>query len=303
MTAIPPDEFAATFLFDLLSHGDLSTRTAQKDAGEIGASDLGSCRQKVAYTLRQVTPTNAPSKWAAAVGTYVDAGVKEARKAARPWLLHDVRMQVTLPNGMQFWCSADEIDPEENAYTDVKTKAELATIRRLTAGDQPRWQRHVCYLAAHQAGHVAAEGTVRNIFLDRSGRDDQPHVEQEPYSLDVVLEAQAWLEDAVYAAEHGEDAMRDWSRPMCERFCEFYTRCRGSETFAEEYLTGYRADQLAGFVAARAQRKEAEQIEDALRLELLGVTGRSDTHWVRSTVSNGKRPSTRLDAGLIEGAA
>ena len=296
---IGPDEFGQEFFFDLQSHNNLSDRAAQATAGQIGASDLGECRQRVNFILRQVVPSDAPSKWAAVIGSYVDAGVKEARKAARPWLLHDVRCQVTLPNGMTFMCSLDELDPEEPAYTDVKTKAELAAIRRLSAGDQPRWQRHVCYLAAHQNGLVPAEGTVRNIFLDRSGRDDRPHVEQEPFSMDVVLEAQAWLEDADYAAQHGEDASKDWPRSMCESYCEFYTRCRGSEPVSEEYLTGYRATQLAEFVAARQQRKDAEQVEDALRAELLGVTGRSDTHWVRSTVSNGKRPSTRLDAGRI----
>jgi len=299
---INAEEFALAFMFDLEAYSNSSPRTAQKDAGGIGASDLGGCRQRVAYTLRQVVPTDAPSKWAAVVGTAVDEYAKKARKAARPWLLHDVRMKVTLPNGLSFWCSGDEIDPQEPSYTDVKTKAELAAIRRLSAGEQPRWQRHVCYLAAHQNGHVPAEGIVRNIFLDRSGRDDHPHVEQEPFDMDVVLEAQSWLEDAVYAAEHGEDAMRDWPRTMCEQYCEFCTRCRGSEPVVEEFLTGDRARALAEFVTARDQRKEAEAAESALRSELLGVTGRSATHWVRSTVSNGKRPSTRLDAGPIEGA-
>lgn len=296
---IPPDEYGLTFKFDLEAFDSQRPRSEQSDAGRIGVSDLHTCREKVRRTLLGMVQTDTTEKWAAIIGTYVDEGVKAARKAARPWLLHDVELNVTLPNGMVIPGHADEIDPQEPSVVDYKTKAALAGVRKAGADEKERAQRHLYYLGAVQAGIVPAEGIVRNIWLDRSGTDSHPHVEQEPFDMNVVLTAQAWLEDATYAAEHGEEASKDWPRTMCESYCPFYTACRGSEDVAEEYLTGHRAVQLAEFVAAREQRKAAEKLEDALRSDLVGITGRSDTHWLRSTVSNGKRTSTRLDAGVI----
>jgi hypothetical protein len=278
-------------------------RSKQSDAGVIGVSDLHTCREKVRRTLLGMVATDVPEKWAAIVGTYVDEGVKAARKAARPWLLHDVDLTVKLPNGLEVPGHADEIDTQEGSVTDYKTKDKLSLVRRLGADEHDRAQRHLYYLGAHQQGLVPAEGIVRNVWIDRSGSDSHPHVEQEPFSMDVVLAAQAWYEDAIYAAKHGEDAMKDWPRSMCSRFCEFFTACRGSEPVDEEYLTGHRAAILAELVAAKTTEKQAAALKDAARNELLGVTGRSDTHWVRSTVTNGKTASTRLDAGLIEEGA
>ena len=294
------ETYALTFQWDLQAYDQQRPRSRQSDAGTIGVSDLHTCREKVRRTLLGTTVTDVTENWSALVGTYIDEGVKTARKAARPWLLHDVELKVTLPNGMVIPGHADEIDPQEPSVTDLKTKDGLAAIRRLGADEKERAQRHLYYLGAVQAGIVSGDGVVRNIFLDRSGADSHPHVEQEPFDMNIVLTAQAWLEDATYAAEHGEDAPKDWPRVMCDRYCPFVSACRGGEEITEEILTGYRAVQLAEFVAARNQRKEAEAVEASLRTELLGVTGRSKTHWVRSTVVNGKRPSTKVEAGEIE---
>lgn len=301
---VDPETFGLTFLFDLQAFDTQRPRSRQSDAGTIGVSDLHTCREKVRRTLLGMVQTDTTENWAALVGTYVDEGVKTARKAARPWLIHDAEITVTLPNGIVIPGHADEIDPQEPSVTDLKTKAELAGVRRVGADEKERAQRHLYYLGAMQNGLIDGDqGIVRNIYLDRSGRDSHPHVEQEPFSMDVVYTAQAWLEDAVYAAEHGEEALKEWPRTMCDRYCPFVTSCRGSETIVEEFLTGHRAQILAEFVSARDQRKTAEDVEAALRAELLGVTGRSATHWVRSTTVNGKRPSTKVEAGPIEGAA
>lgn len=299
------EDYAAHLMWDLDAHASASPRSQQALRGEIGASDLGFCRERTRRVLTHAVPTDVPDKWSAILGNYIDAGVKAARQASeRPGLMHDVRLQVTLPSGYTLWCSLDELDTEEPAYNDVKTKDGLALIRRTTAGDQPRYQRHVCYYAAHQNGLVPAEGIVRNIFLDRSGNDRHPHVEQEPFDMNVVLEADAWLSDAVYAAQHAEEAMKDAPRPVCERFCEFFTACRLREDSAEqEYLTGHRARILAEMVAAKKRRDEAAAVYDEARLQLMGTTGRSDRHWIRSTVMNNKSASVRVDVDEIEGAA
>ena len=298
MTIMDADEFAGHFCFDLNSYELLSPRSRQQDAGRIGVSDLFTCREKVRRIIANHPVTDVPDKTAAIIGTYVHAGVLEARKAARPHLLHEVELHITLPNGFVLLGHADEIDPTEPAVTDLKTKAGLDLIRRAGADEQMRAQRHVYYLGALQAGLVHSDkGVVRNVFIDRSGHDPHPHVEQEPFSMDVVYAAQEWLSDATYAADHGEEAIKDWPRNMCANYCPFYTSCRGSEDIAEDYLIGHRALMLREAVAAKARRDEAERVLAQARQELIGTTGRSDTDWCRTTTVNAKTPYDKFECG------
>jgi hypothetical protein len=277
-------------------------RSKQSDAGVIGVSDLHTCREKVRRTLLGMVATDVPEKWAAIVGTYVDEGVKQRGKlAARGY--STTSPQGHAPQRARPARSRRRDRPARRRPSSTTRRKTSWRIRRLGADEHARAQRHLYYLGAYQAGLVPAEGIVRNIFLDRSGSDPHPHVEQEPFDMDVVLRAQAWYEGPVYAAEHGEEAMKEWPRSKCERYCQFFTACRGGEPVDEEYLTGHRAAILAELVAAKTTEKQAAALKDAARNELLGVTGRSDTHWVRSTVTNGKTASTRLDAGLIEEGA
>jgi hypothetical protein len=304
MTTMDADEFAGHFAFDLNAFELLSPRSMQQDAGTIGVSDLHTCREKVRRHIVGAPTTDVPDKTAAIIGTYIHAGVLEARKASRPHLLHEVELHITLPNGFKLLGHADEIDPEEPAVTDLKTKAGLDLVRRAGATEQMRAQRHVYYLGALQAGLVSHDkGVVRNVFIDRSGSDPHPHVEQEPFDMNVVYAAQEWLSDAQYAADHGEEASKDWPRPMCENYCPFYTSCRGGEDIAEDWLTGHRAEVLAEAVAAKQRRDEAAAVLEQARAELIGVTGRSDTHWCRTTTVNAKTPYDKWECDTLKEAS
>lgn len=298
------DDFGSLFSWDLNAYELLSPRSIQQDAGTIGVSDLFTCREKVRRHLVGAATTDVPDKTAAIIGTYIHTGALAARKAARPHLLHEVELKITLPNGFKLLGHADEIDPTEPSVTDLKTKSGLDLIRRAGANEQMRAQRHVYYLGALQAGLIASDkGVVRNVFIDRSGSDPHPHVEQEPFSMDVVYAAQEWLSDAQYAAEHNEEAIKDWPRTMCENWCPFFTSCRGSEDIAEDYLTGHRALLLAEAAEAKARRDEAEAVLAQARADLIGTTGRSDTHWCRTTTVNAKTPYDKFELGPLKETA
>jgi hypothetical protein len=65
----------------LTAYMDNSARSVQASEGRLGPSDIGFCRQKAALMVRGVEATDAPPKWAAAVGTavhnYVEAAIKQ----------------------------------------------------------------------------------------------------------------------------------------------------------------------------------------------------------------------------------
>jgi hypothetical protein len=299
-----PDEFGSLFIWDLNAAELLSPRARQQDAGTIGVSDLFTCREKVRRIITGAPTTDVPDKTAAIIGTYIHQGALAARKAARPHLLHEVELHITLPNGYVLLGHADEIDPSEPSVTDLKTKAGLALVRRAGADEQMRAQRHAYYLGALQAGLVPSDkGVVRNLFIDREGGDPHPHVEQEPFSMDVVYAAQEWLSDAQYAAEHNEQASKDWPRNMCENWCPFFTSCRGSEDIQEDFLTGHRALVLAEAAAAKERRDEAAAVLAQARADLIGTTGRSDTHWCRTTTVNAKTPYDKFELGPLKETA
>ena len=53
-----------------------------------------------------------------------------------------------------------------------------------------------------------------------------PHVDVQPFSWDVVREAAEWLEDAIYAVRHHEEASKDPGIEFCSGWCGYYLSCR-----------------------------------------------------------------------------
>jgi hypothetical protein len=229
------NEWAASMAADLDMHAALWSRTMQKG---LGVSDVGSCHSKALYKHTGVAPTNAPRSRQALHGTALHDLFTAARMAGNSRLIHNTAVETKLPSGLVVVGHADEIDPDEPSVTDFKTvgdRADLTVTRREGSDEQQRFQRHLYYLGAHQAGLVPAQGIVRNWWCDRAGQDPWGHVEQEPYDPDVVYAADDWLQTIVYAAEHGEEVPRDRHHDWCRQFCEFFTHCRG-ELLHDDYL-------------------------------------------------------------------
>jgi len=291
-----PDEYAFQFQWDLAAFDLLSERSRYGDEGGIGASNFG-CREEMRRILTRSERTDSPSKWAAIVGSYVDQGAKAARKGANPNLIIDVKLPVTLypvvagRDGYKFFVSPDEIDPDEPSCTDLKTKDGLAAIRRALSDEQYRFQRHIQYLAAWQNGLVPEQGIVRNVFVDRSGKDDRPHVEQEPFSLQVIEEVTEWLNDVLYAVKHNEEAMKDKPRVFCKDYCAFYTACRGPEIETEKITDPQLAEMVDTAGEADLAMKANKQLKDELfGMGLKGLTGETSRFRITSTwVNAGKQ--------------
>lgn len=227
MTALDAETFGHLFLADLRADDLARPRSTQ---ATLGVSSVGHCRRQASYVLAGVPPTDASDSTAALLGTMIHEGALAARKRANPDLLIEAELKIDLPNGLSLLGHADEIDPDEPSVTDLKTTGNIGYVRKHGASLQQRYQRHLYALGAIQAGLVETEGLlVRNLWLDRTGADPVPHVEQEPFSLEVVAEAAAWLGEARDAALSGSEAPCDKDYSFCRSYCQWFTRARGTE--------------------------------------------------------------------------
>lgn len=297
-----PDEYLATVHADIRNDQAGTARTASKNAGQIGASDF-SCRERMRRIIVQAPETDTPDKWAAWMGTAVDAEFKRVRQAQRPSLIHDAEWELTI-DGRTIKVHPDEADPAEPSVTDLKSKDGLAVARAGLMGDANRIQRHLQYLAGYKAGVLPAEGIVRNLVVDRSGKDGTHHVEQEPFDVAVVEQAAQFVRDVHYAIDNGEEASKDWPRTMCRTMCPYFTACRGAEIVVPEVVDDYDAALVDAYGQAKRMKDEAQKLMDELRPELDGVQGKTDAHeifWVSKNTKNG--PSKSLHVNVLKESA
>jgi hypothetical protein len=165
-------------------------------------------------------------------------------------------------------------------------------------GDAFRIQRHLQYHGGVMAGALPPEGIVRNLVVDRSGSDSSHLVEQEPYSMEVVAQAQEFLRDVHYAVENKEEASKDWPRTLCRSYCPFYSACRRPE-IGREYIGDPDQQVLVdAYGEAKALVKEAKQLQDELRPLLEGFEGATDSHeihWTTKNTRNGPVKSLFVD--------
>lgn len=261
------DAYAASMSASLDLFQALRPRSLQPG---IGVSSVGHCASEAKYRMQGVAPTDAPASRQALWGTSLHETITAARKEFNPALLLETPLLVTMPSGLLIPGTGDEIDPGEPSVTDYKSVADgaaLITQRRVGSSDQQRYQRHLYYYGAVQADLVPAEGTTRNAYLDRAGQGEVL-VEQEPFDMKVIHDADRWVADVAYAAEHNEDAPQDKHFTWCQKFCQFFTHCRGGQITPDLIVTDAAMIQAAELlVEGRAGSKLAEGLEnDAKRV-------------------------------------
>jgi hypothetical protein len=230
---------------------------------EIGMSQLGSCRRQTGYMLGDYD--------------YDEGFEKNGVQAVLGTAIHEVAAQAAtmlipgaIAEGLEVRFGGLLGHPDlwiDGIVRDVKTKGytlQLENIRRAGPPQGERWQLHT-----YAAGLILAGYEVHTCQLDYIARDSgDTYLFEEPFSVDVVAEAMAWLEQ-VRTAEV-VTLPRDY-RPgsgHCQS-CPWFERCwetpRGSDSravlFADDPDAAAWAMQLD---SARAMRKLAEErIADA----------------------------------------
>lgn len=270
------------------SYGLRDARTLQGDAGIIGPSDLGFCRQKAALMTRGIQATDSKNIWAAQVGTSVHLYVGAALAEAFPhWTLDNKRVTAEFPSGAQVSGTPDIIDPDDNLVVDIKTVNGFEKVKRYGTSQNHRMQRHTYALGAMQAGLIDGFRPlyVGNLFLDRSGVEPDGLLLWEEFDPLLTTEIDEWISDVTYAVRNGEDASRDVAAPVCEKICEFFTVCRGQLPVAEQEVLDHpqMLEAVDLYVEGARLEKQGKQMKDESKVVLTGLNGIVGGYQVRTT--------------------
>lgn len=291
-------------------------RTAQSRAGLLGPSDIGFCRQKAVLTAREVQPTDSSDPWAAAVGVAVHKHVEGFLDQAfgDSWIIEKRKVTATLPqSGAQISGTADIIIPDRNLVLDIKTVDGLKKVQTYGPSQSHMFQRHLYAMGALDAGLFDPQRQVYvgNVYIDVSrGNHGEPKVWVTIAPMDDSLtdEIDSWVSDVIYAVHQQEDASRDIAAPICERFCEFFTHCRGALPMRDsEPLDD---PEILQAVDLYVQGREMAKTGDAMKKEaqsiLIGLNGSTGEWQVRTVVVGEqdvpgftRKASTRLDVRRV----
>lgn len=265
------NEWAQLFTADLLQHDKQSARSQQSEQGLLGPSDLV-CRERARRVTVGAKPDRESGSLAAIFGTHIHEGIRKAREAVNPALLHEVEVLITLPSGATITGHADEVDPVENSVTDFKTVADLAYRKRIGADENHIRQVTLYALGLVQQGVLAPNPLLRLAYFDRSGRDSEPWVYEFAFDVENVRYSDGFIQDIIYAVKNGEQANRDWPREMCRKFCQFYFSCR-TDDVPDGQLSDEAAVAARIYVTANSEIKEATAVKQGAKEALRGVQG------------------------------
>lgn len=267
----------------VIDFGNNSVRSKQSQNHVLGVSDIGSCREYVRRMILnepfsdQVNDYAMASFVGHAVGEYAEHAV-----LALPENLYAQRqleVSIALRNGVVLMGHPDLVT--EKMCIDFKTVDGLAVVRK-GAKQQHRWQVTLYTAALIADGRLPEDAWCALVYLDRSGKEVEPHVEAWEYDPDDLDEIVDWVDDVVYALAHDEEASRDKPREWCRAACPFNSACRGPDTDVSGLI--WDPDQLTAVkahVEASAREKAAKRDRETAAAALAGVNGSTGEHSVR----------------------
>lgn len=221
-----------------------TARSRQAQRRVIGVSNLGHCREYLRFMILNEPESDERDKTPAFIGTVLGDAVEKQIKEDHPdWIIQE-ELIFPLPSGGNVKGHSDIIIPASAAGTveewqasqeegydgppvylqgvwDLKSKAELDTIKRYGPSQQQVWQVHAYAKAAIEKGLLDPEQPILlgDVYFDRSGRDVVPHGVFHVYSESVVLAIDEWVGDVSYAVLNGERAAQDKPVEWCANWC------------------------------------------------------------------------------------
>lgn len=291
------EEIAAAFYKAVHTWDSSRSRSVQSAEGRIGISDLGHCSELVRRKMsgEQEEPTDA---WAAILGTVagdaIETAVKEAAERGEfPDII--IQSEFTVPLEVDVMsrryefnipAHADVIIPEWGMVLDNKGSNTLEKAKRFGDNQQKRFQRHLYGWGAWKAGifgDLALDDLkVGNVWHDRSASEIGFYCKTEPFSMQVVEEAQDWLGDVVYAYLNNQEARKEPSREFCSRFCGLFDDCRALDTDAEGLITDpEHINAIEMLLEARDLEARAKRLKNVAQIDLKGVSGSTGSHIIR----------------------
>lgn len=299
-----------------------TARTKQQyEEFRLGVSNLGHCRQYAKLLIEQTPFSDQRDSTAAFYGTVIGDAIETRMAIDHPEWLYQHETTFHIPGGGEINGHPDIVIPataateeQPQSVLDLKSKAELETVRRYGQSLQQHYQLH-CYAAG-----LIAEGILdgsrpiwlADVFFDRSakmgitGHVEKPYVIGEWYDPEVINQIDEWINDVKYAVIHHEDASRDLPREFCWSFCEYATTCRGNDTDVEgliedqEVIAAVEAYTEGGAMITDGKRMQNSAKIALNRLDRGGSTGTHTVRWVEVSGSQGRyveptQPYRKLD--------
>lgn len=286
------ENFANLVRSSIQRASDGTDRSAQQNDFKLGVSNLGHCREYARLMITQTPFSNVVDKSAAFFGTVTSAPIEEQVKRDFPEFIIQDELVFELPSGgsilghsdiiIPHWAATDEMP---QGIIDLKSKAELETIRKVGRSQQQQFQLDGYTEAARKKGYFDEDKPIlqSNVYYDRSGRDPQPYAVTTVFNPDGLHTIDQWVEDVKYAVIQGERASRDLPREFCARFCEYFDVCRGNDTDAEGLIED--AEVIAAthvYMEGMEMEREGKKKKDRAKEVLQDVNGSTGEFVIRT---------------------
>ena len=246
----------------------------------LGMSDLGGCREYMrSMLMHEEGAESLELKWPAMVGTILGDGIEQiVQRRLGEQVITQRRVTLTLEiEGFTVVVtgSADLIFVD-TGVVDLKSKAELATVRSKGPSFKEKAQISGYLLAAIQEGLLDTFAVGTLLYYDRSGRDATTHEWTVDYeSALLIMEAvRERVSDVAHAIDTGQTATLDEPETWCRAVhCPFYEHCWKGYTPTGAIEDEVTIELVRDFMLARDDLKLASMRRDTAREELMGTEG------------------------------
>lgn len=271
----------------------------------LGMSDLGGCREYMrSMLMHEEGAESLELKWPAMVGTILGDGIEKiVQRRLGEQVITQRRVTLTLQvDGFTVVVtgSADLIFVD-TGVVDLKSKAELATIRSKGPSFKEKAQISGYLLAAIQEGLLDTQAVGTLLYYDRSGRDATTHEWTIDYegALLVMDAVMIRISDVAHAIDTGQTATRDEPESWCRAVhCPFYQHCWKGYVPSGAIEDDVTIELVKDYMLARDDLKLASMRRESAREALMGTEGVTPdgviVRWTEYMNSHGE-PAYRLD--------
>jgi PD-(D/E)XK nuclease superfamily len=242
----------------------------------IGPSQVGGCRKQLWLQLSGAERTNQTLKFPSMFGTAIHGYILQAFKNLDPFGERYLLEQEWADEATGIVGHIDCYDKETKQVIDWKSTKK--NNLRYFPSKQQRWQVQLYGYLLKVNGHEVENVTLVAIPRDGDERDIVYHTE--PWSMEIVTEALAWL-NGVKSAQYAPAPEKDPT--LCSGYCSFYDATgkkgcaglpkvtsdspliedNGIDTVAQEYLE------------INKKISELEEQKDSIKQVLVGINGRT----------------------------
>jgi hypothetical protein len=277
-----------TLVKDIINDSMANSARSEFAQTKLGVSDVGYCREYARRVIVGAPRDRRQKKYLAAfVGTAVGALIEKEFINRFPYSL--IQMAVTVELKVdQFLLKIpghpDLVMPKDkgNRIVDFKTQDGLGVARSTGADDQQKFQVSLYAKSLIEEGVLDENCICTVAFIDRSGSEDEVVVDEWKYDPDLVLQAEGWLEDVIYAVINEEAASKDKPRSWCWAVCDFAPSCRGGDSDVEGLIEDpIVLDAIKVYNEAKGIIKQAEKDKKSAASVLANIEGRTPEHTIR----------------------